>query len=94
MASDHLGNAEIITSELLTLAHGDVAFLAGHEEIPSIQDRIRGFLRACRDAGIADANKRVLAVKDDRRRRRPRADGPTGWQAMRRHRRRFCAPRC
>jgi len=46
-------------------ANEPFAFLCGHAESPSIQDRIRGFLAAYEEAGIADAKNMVLLEAED-----------------------------
>lgn len=49
--SDHFHSALAITTRLLALAQGGIAFLCGHEDLPSIQERIRGFREATATTG-------------------------------------------
>lgn len=50
--SDNYQSAMNMSERMLAISEGAVYFLAGQTEIPSIQERIRGFLAACQRANI------------------------------------------
>lgn len=54
VVSDNYQGGLEITRKLLQETDGPCYFLCGHSELPSIRDRIRGFLAACAEKGIAN----------------------------------------
>ena len=59
VVSDNYRGGLEMARRMLKESNGACFFLCGHADSPSIQDRIRGFLAACEEAGIADAHARV-----------------------------------
>ena len=66
VASDNVQGGLAMTGRMLReIAGAPFPFLCGHAESPSIQDRIRGFSTACKEAGIADVEDMVLLEAED-----------------------------
>jgi LacI family fructose operon transcriptional repressor len=65
VVSDNRHGGKLLAGRMLEESHGRAfPFLCGHAESPSIQDRIRGFSAACRDAAN-NAKDLVLMETDD-----------------------------
>ena len=60
--TDDLAGAEALTRHLLELGHRRIAFLAGSQVIPAAQERLGGYRRALRDAGIEPDDSLVFAA--------------------------------
>lgn len=57
--SDNYQGALEITRRLLQDADGPCYFLCGHSALPSIRERIRGFVSACEEKGIRNGEKLI-----------------------------------
>ena len=63
--SDNFQSAMDMSERMLAISEGPVYFLAGQTEIPSIQERVRGFLAACQKNGVASDALLVRRDKED-----------------------------
>jgi len=52
-------------ADILLAERGDAVFLAASRWLPSIEERIRGFLSACSKYGLDDAEARVFSSESD-----------------------------
>ena len=59
VVSDNYQAGLEITRQLLLHADGRCYFLCGHSDLPSIRDRMRGFLAACEEKGIDDGESLI-----------------------------------
>jgi len=59
VVSDNFQGGLDITRKLLQHADGPCYFLCGHSALPSIRDRIRGFLTACEEKGIRNGESLI-----------------------------------
>jgi LacI family fructose operon transcriptional repressor len=59
VVGDNRDSAKRLTERLFGESHGPIRFLCGRPDLPSIADRIRGFLDAHRAAGRGDAAAHV-----------------------------------
>jgi LacI family transcriptional regulator len=73
--SDNLGGAGRATEHLIKLGHRDVAFVGGVDRMVVFQNRVAGFTRAMKKAGLAFDPARIIESM-------PTKDG--GFDAMRR----------
>jgi DNA-binding LacI/PurR family transcriptional regulator len=60
--TDDLAGAYTLTRHLLELGHRRIAFLAGPQAVPAAQERLEGYHRALRDAGIERDDALVFAA--------------------------------
>ncbi|HEY1170200.1 MAG TPA: LacI family DNA-binding transcriptional regulator [Verrucomicrobiae bacterium] len=60
--TDDVGASYLATHHLLQLGHKRIAFLAGHQSSPSSQERLEGYRRALKEAGIAFDDHLVFAA--------------------------------
>ncbi|WP_176084034.1 LacI family DNA-binding transcriptional regulator [Martelella sp. HB161492] len=65
ISSNHEASARRITREIIDSGARQIAFLCGHPENPSIQDRVIGFYGAGGEAGLGRDHLRVLTARDD-----------------------------
>ena len=65
VVSDNVQDAQEMTRRMLGEVKTPFAFLCGHADSPSIQDRISGFTAACASFGIADSDTLVRLDADD-----------------------------
>ena len=59
VVSDNYQGAFEITRRLLQNADGPCYFLCAHSALPSIRDRMRGFVSACEEKGIRDGERLI-----------------------------------
>lgn len=62
VATDDLGGALQITRHLLELGHRRIAFLAGRVSAPWAQERLEGYRRALREAGVEPDDRLVFSA--------------------------------
>lgn len=60
--TDDLAGATALTRHLLELGHRRIAFFAGPQAVPAAQERLDGYRRALRDAGIEFDDSLVFAA--------------------------------
>ena len=65
VVSDNVQGAQEMTRRMLAEVQTPFAFLCGHADSPSIQDRISGFKAACSAFGIADSAALVRLDAED-----------------------------
>lgn len=65
VVSDNYQAGLEITRQLLENADGRCYFLCGHSALPSIRDRTRGFLDACKEKGIRDGERLIRLEADN-----------------------------
>lgn len=65
VVSDNVQGAQEMTRRMLSEVKTPFAFLCGHADSPSIQDRISGFEAACASFGITDGAALVRLDADD-----------------------------
>ncbi len=75
VVGDHRASAKRLTERLFAESRGPIRFLCGRPDLPSIADRIAGFLDAHRAAGRGDATELIRSVEVD--------DARAGSAAMR-----------
>ena len=63
--SDNFQGCLTMTRRMLVEADGPCYFLAGDAELPSIRDRVRGFLVACEEAGVVDGTRLIRLEEDN-----------------------------
>lgn len=65
VVSDNYHGALELGRRMLRESGNNCFFLCGHAESPSIQDRIRGFDAACKEAGLSDSSALIWCDVDD-----------------------------
>jgi len=60
VSSDNFQGALVMSRRIMKEIKGPCYFLCGHIELPSIQDRVRGFKAACEELGIENADEWIL----------------------------------
>jgi DNA-binding LacI/PurR family transcriptional regulator len=58
--TDDMAASLAATQHLLELGHRRIAFLAGHPAVPSAQERLEGYRRALRDAGLEPDDRLIF----------------------------------
>jgi len=74
VASDNFQGGLDMTRKMLNESMDSCYFLCGHVDLPSIQDRIRGFRVACEEKGIRDSGNLILKEAEN--------STAAGWQLM------------
>ena len=74
VASDNFRGGLEMTRRMLREASDSCYFLCGHIDLPSIQDRIRGFAVACEEKGVSDVSRLILKESHN--------STEAGWQLM------------
>jgi LacI family fructose operon transcriptional repressor len=74
VASDNFQGGLEMTRKMLQETRDSCYFLCGHVDLPSIQDRIRGFTLACEERGITGSNHLILSEGQN--------STAAGWQLM------------
>jgi len=65
ISSNHQVSAHLVTREMIAAGASRIAFLCGHPDNPSIQDRIEGFRKAVVEAGLSDEDVQLLSAPED-----------------------------
>jgi len=60
--TDDIGSSYLATKHLLKLGHRRIAFLAGHQSSPSSQERLEGYRRALKEAGVEYDDRRIFVA--------------------------------
>ncbi len=56
---DSFGGAYLLTQHLISLGHENITMLAGPREVSTAEDRVAGYQKALRDAGLEDCGRVV-----------------------------------
>lgn len=59
VVSDNRNAAQILTRRIINESGGDIEFLCAVPDLPSVADRIEGFVAACKDEGIGTPESRL-----------------------------------